>query len=116
MLTVFGIKNCDTMKKAFTWLEKSNIPYAFHDYKKSGIDSKTIHVWLKDLTLDQLINKKGTTWKNLAEAEKASAEDTDKAIRLMINNPSMIKRPLVFSRKGYLLGFNETEWSNNLKA
>jgi len=115
MTTVYGIKNCDTMKKAFNWLEKNDVEYTFHDYKKAGIDSKTIYGWLEKFTLDQIINKKGTTWKNLSEKDKKNAQETNLAVQLIIDNPSMIKRPLLHSGKVYLLGFNEKDWENELK-
>jgi len=116
MIKVYGIKNCDTMKKAFTWLDEHKIDYSFHDYKKAGIDSETIQSWMKKIPLDQLINTKGITWKKLTEEEKASAKDSKNAIALMIKNTSMIKRPLVtVGKEDYLLGFDPESWSKSFK-
>ena len=110
MLKIYGIKNCDTMKKAFTWLDSKGIKYVFHNYKTDGIDENTILDWLKKLPLDQVINMKGATWRGLSEEEKASVIDINKAINLMIAKPSMIKRPLVQFNQKYILGFSEQEW------
>lgn len=103
------------MKKAFTWLEKHNIQYNFHDYKKSGIDKETISGWLRHFPIDQLINTKGTTWKKLTDNEKELIHTPSKAIELMIENPSMIKRPVLHYKEFLLLGFNEEKWENSLK-
>lgn len=99
------------MKKAFQWLDKKKIKYEFHDYKQLGIDAETIEVWMKKNSLELLINTKGTTWKKQSDADKKSISNPKKAIALMINNTSMIKRPLVkLGKDKYLLGFNEEEW------
>jgi arsenate reductase len=111
MVQVYGIKNCDTMKKAFQWLDKHKIEYAFHDYKKEGIDTATLQHWMKKIPTDKLINTKGITWKKQTEEDKASIGNSSKAIALMMQNTSMIKRPLVVMGKDdYLLGFDEVEW------
>lgn len=115
MITVYGIKNCDTMKKAFTWLDKNKIEYSFHDYKKESIDEDTIKHWMKKIPTEKLINTKGPTFRKLSDAEKDSIKDPSKAIALMIQNTSMIKRPLVvLAKDSYLLGFNEAEWLEKL--
>lgn len=115
MVTIFGIKNCDTMKKAFTWLGNHKIKYTFHDYKKSGIDKDTISGWLMHFPIDELINTKGTTWKKLSDNEKDSIHNVPKAIELMIHNPSMIKRPVLHYKQFLLLGFKEEKWENSVK-
>ena len=116
MIKVYGIKNCDTMKKAFTWLDKNKIAYTFHDYKKSQIDATTIQLWLKSLSLDVLINSKGITFKKLTDEEKAATKNTKGAIALMMEKTSMIKRPLVEMTDGeYLLGFEEAAWEKAFK-
>jgi arsenate reductase (glutaredoxin) len=114
-MTVYGIKNCDTMKKAFDWLKENKIEYDFHDYKKSGIDKATIQDWLKSFPKEQVINTKGTTWKQLSDEQKSSISKIDDAIELMISKPSMIKRPLVKLEKGYLLGFEVEKWGEIFK-
>jgi Spx/MgsR family transcriptional regulator len=114
-ITVYGIKNCDTMKKAFTWLESNGIDYAFHDYKKAGIDENQIKAWLKLVPLEGLINSKGITYKKLNEEEKQQLTQPDTAIPLMITHTSMIKRPIVTYNDKLLLGFDEKSWGQSLK-
>ena len=98
------------MQKAFTWLDEKKLKYDFHNYKESGIDEATIEKWLTKLPLEKLINTKGTTYRGLTDAEKASISDSTKAIKLMMAKPSVIKRPVWdFGRGRMLLGFDETE-------
>ena len=99
--TLYGIKNCDTMKKAWTWLDQHNVAYDFHDYKKSGIDHATLAGWVAKLGWEVLVNRAGTTFKKLPDADKQGLDET-KAIALMMAQPSMIKRP-VLSIDGHLL-------------
>jgi len=115
MIKIYGIKNCDTMKKAFVWLDKHKIKYSFHNYKELGIDPDTIELWLKKIPMDQLINMKSTTWRELSEETKKSISNQKKAIALMMENTSVIKRPLVvFGKDKYLLGFKVEEWEKQL--
>lgn len=109
-ITIFGIKNCDTMKKAFTWLDSKKVNYTFHDYKKGNLTAEDIQVWLKDLSLEEIINRKGTTWKKLTEEEKNSISDVNKAIELILKNPSVVKRPLVQMGKKHIIGFTPDQW------
>ncbi len=102
------------MKKAFTWLEENGVAYSFHDYKVKGITKEKINQWLKHKPLSELINKKGTTYRQLTDAEKESTNNTNKAISLMIANPSMIKRPLVETGHDILIGFDPTVWDDNV--
>ncbi|MBL8644623.1 MAG: ArsC family reductase [Rhodospirillaceae bacterium] len=104
MTTVYGIKSCDTMKKARVWLEKKGIAYAFHDYKVEGIDRARLEKWAKQVGWEVLLNRAGTTFRKLSDADKANI-DQAKAIRLMAANPSMIKRPVVEAGKTLLVGF-----------
>jgi arsenate reductase len=113
-MIIYGIKNCDTMKKAFTWLEDNGVAYTFHDYKEKGISRHKIEEWMKHKNLDELINMKGTTYKGLTDAEKKSTSNPEKAIELMMANTSMIKRPLVEKGKEIILGFNEDFWDTHL--
>ena len=103
---IYGIKNCDTMKKAIAWLNKHEIPFVFHDYKKLGIDRTSIESWLSQVSWDELINKRGTTWRKLPDADKENI-DNDKAIQLMIENTSLIKRPILVKDNRLKLGFKE---------
>jgi Spx/MgsR family transcriptional regulator len=115
MTTVFGIKNCDTMKKARTWLEEQGVEYTFHDYKTEGIDQAHLEKWSKQVGWDVLLNRAGTTFKKLSDAEKANIDEA-KAIKLMMANPSMIKRPVLESGKTLLVGFKpETYAAAKLK-
>ncbi|WP_299248028.1 Spx/MgsR family RNA polymerase-binding regulatory protein [uncultured Cytophaga sp.] len=109
-LTIFGIKSCDTMKKAFQWLDGKKVAYTFHDYKKGNLTKEDIEVWMKDLPIEEIINKKGTTWKKSTDEEKASISDSNKAIELILKNPSIVKRPLVQMGKKHLVGFNPEQW------
>jgi len=92
------------MKKAFDWLTENNVPYEFHDYKKMGVSKNKIQDWLTQKPWDVLINRAGTTWKKLSDEEKASADK--EAMKLMIEKPSMIKRPIIENDKIVIMGFN----------
>ncbi|MFZ6674103.1 ArsC family reductase [Undibacterium sp. Xuan67W] len=94
-LVLYGIPNCDTVKKARTWLQEQGIAFTFHDFKKNGLDRATIQDWLQHKDLDILINRKGTTWRALTDEQKASVSDVDAAIALIIASPSVIKRPVL---------------------
>lgn len=116
-ITIYGIKSCSTMKKAFTKLDDLGVSYNFHDYKKQGIDKKTIQRWVDSLGIDKVLNKRGTTWRKLEDAQKQAADsDVDEAIDLLIENTSMIKRPIVEgeltdkNKPILLCGFDEAEF------
>lgn len=109
-VTVFGIPNCDTVKKARVWLEGAGVAYAFHDYKKAGVDAATLNRWADGVGWEPLLNRAGTTFKKLDNADKADI-DRAKAIRLMIANPSMIKRPVVEGAGPLLIGFKPEDWT-----
>jgi len=93
-ITIYGIKNCDTMKKARTWLDKRGVTYAFHDYKTEGIDKARLEAWAKVVGCEVLLNKTGTTFKKLPDKDKDGITEK-KAIALMLAQPSMIKRPVL---------------------
>jgi arsenate reductase len=93
-ITIYGIKNCDTMKKARTWLDQHKLAYEFHDYKTAGIDKPVLEGWTKKVGWEVLLNKAGTTFKKLPDAKKEKL-DEKKAIALMLDQPSMIKRPVL---------------------
>ncbi len=103
-VTIYGIKNCDTMKKAFKWLAENNIDYSFHDYKKQGISTELAQKWIKTIPLDELINKRGTTWRKLDDDTKNSLS-VDTAAQLIMNNTSLVKRPLLDVDGEFHLGF-----------
>lgn len=103
---LYGIPNCDTVKRARTWLESNGVDYTFHDFKKQGIDEKMLCSWLKHVPLATLLNKKGTTYRALSDADKTRAESEAGAIALMQTSPSLIKRP-VLDRDGKVsVGFS----------
>lgn len=103
-ITIYGIKSCDTMKKARTWLESHRVKYEFHDYKASGIDAVTLARWSKQVGWQTLLNRSGTTFRKLPEAQKADLDER-KALELMRAQPSMIKRPVLEMGKRIVVGF-----------
>ncbi|GLK43678.1 MULTISPECIES: arsenate reductase [Novosphingobium] len=106
----YGIPNCDTVKKARVWLDAKGIAYTFHDYKKEGADPEKLAAWIDAAGLDKVLNRAGTTFRKLPDADKADL-DAEKATALMAANPSMIKRPVVEYPGGILVGFKEPEWA-----
>lgn len=108
-VTLYGIPNCDTVKKARNWLDAKGIAYAFHDYKKQGADAAKLEKWVAEAGWEKVLNRAGTTFRKLDEADK-SGIDAAKAVRLMAANPSSIKRPVVEHPGGLLVGFKEAEW------
>lgn len=109
-ITIYGIKNCDTMKKARAFLDKHKVDYAFHDYKSVGIDKDRLEGWVKKAGWEILLNKAGTTFKKLPDKDKDGLTEK-KAIALMIANPSMIKRPVLELPRGRLLvGFKPDDY------
>jgi Spx/MgsR family transcriptional regulator len=109
MVTVYGIPNCDTVKKARAWLAARGVNYTFHDYKKAGIDADRVAGWIDAVGLDVVLNRAGTTFRKLPEAERADL-DAVRAVALMVANPSCIKRPIVEYPGGLLVGFREPAW------
>ena len=112
MVTVYGISNCDTIKKARKWLEKAGIDYRFHDYRKDGLTLEQLTFWADQLGWEQLLNRRGTTWRKLPEEQKANI-DQDSALALMLEHPAMIKRPLVVTADSQILGFSEDLYKTN---
>ena len=116
-MKLYGIPNCNTVKKARTWLDEHGIAYEFHDFKKSGISATTLQQWLEQVDWEKLVNRAGMTWRGLGEAEKAAVTDADSAIRLMQDKTSVIKRPvLVKDGKILNLGFTEAAYDKLLSA
>lgn len=110
MITMYGIPNCDAIKKARTWLEAHKIEYAFHDYKKAGIDKARLEGWVKQAGWEILLNRAGTTFKKLPEADKTGLTEK-KAITLMLAQPSMIKRPVLERQGKITVGFKPDEYA-----
>jgi len=105
MIEMYGIPNCDTIRKARKWLSEHEIAYVFHDYKKEGVDRDKLAEWVDALGWEILLNKRGTTWRKLDDADKADI-DRDKAIALLCANPSMIKRPVLVLDDAIEVGFS----------
>lgn len=108
-IEIYGIPNCDTVKKARRWLDARGIAYDFHDYKKEGVDAARLEGWVGDKGWEVLLNQRGTTFRKLDDADKAGLGST-KAVTLMVQHPSMIKRPVAEYPGGLLVGFKEDEW------
>lgn len=111
MIHLYGIPNCDTVKKARTWLDGQGKAYTFHDYKKEGADPEKIAGWIADAGLDVVVNRKGTTFRALSDADKTKAASADTAPALLAANPSVIKRPIAEHAGGILVGFKPDEWA-----
>jgi len=110
---LYGISNCDTVKKARNWLEQKNITHVFHDFRKDGLTDKQLKSWLTEIDQNVLINKRSTTWRSLPEADKENISQA-RAIKLMLANPTLIKRPVLVSNKQVLVGFNPAEYKKQL--
>ncbi|MBZ8134302.1 ArsC family reductase [Afifella sp. IM 167] len=113
-VTIYGIRNCDTMKKARAWLEENGVDYAFHDYKSAGIERDKLRGWAGKVGWEKLINRAGTTFRKLPEADKEGLDEA-KAIGLMLENPSMIRRPVLEKGGELLVGFKPAEYEAALK-
>jgi arsenate reductase len=112
-MIVFGIKNCDTVKKARRWLDAHEVDYQFHDLRQDGLDKKTIENWLQSVDWETLLNKRGTTWRKLDDPRKDSLDQAT-AVDLMLENPTLIKRPVVETDKACFVGFKDTEFAEKL--
>lgn len=108
-ITLYGIPNCDTVRKARTWLDGHGVAYTFHDYKKAGITAEKLGRWCEAAGWETILNRAGTTFRKLPDAAKSHLDRT-RAIALMLEQPSMIKRPIVEHDGGLLIGFEEAEW------
>lgn len=109
-IVVYGIPNCDTVRKARAWLTERGIDYAFHDYKKAGIDPAKLRGWVNARGWETVLNRKGPTFRKLPDASRADL-DEDKAVKLMTQHTSAIKRPMVELPGGLLVGFDPEQWS-----
>jgi len=110
MTVLYGIKNCDTVKKARAWLDAHQVNYRFHDFRGDGLSEDDLHTWLRILGADTLINKRSTTWKQLSEREKQAALSGE-AARLILDHPTLIKRPLLDTGKILHSGFKGTDYA-----
>lgn len=105
MILLYGIPNCDSVKKARAWLQEHNIAFEFVDFKKQAPNAALIESWLNSIPLETLLNKRGTTWRKLSDAEKAQADTLAGAIALMVSQPSIIKRPILSLNQQHYAGF-----------
>ncbi|MEY2341715.1 ArsC family reductase [Acidithiobacillus sp. IBUN Pt1247-S3] len=109
-ITIYGIRNCSTMKKAFTWLQEQQVDYHFHDYQKAGVPLEALQRWVAALGWEALINRKGTTWRRLSEDQRQLQGDAD-ALALMQAYPSVIRRPILDRDGQILVGFSPEDWA-----
>lgn len=115
-MIVYGIKNCNTVKKGLEWLTKNKVEFEFHDYKKEGITAAKLKEWINQVGWESLVNKKGTTWRQLDENIKSNVTNQKEAIALMTEKTSVIKRPLLeLNGKVMALGFDEIEYKKAFK-
>jgi len=115
-MIVYGIKNCNTVKSALDWLNKNKIEFEFHDYKKAGVTESKLKAWTRQLGWESLVNKRGTTWRQLDESVQEKITNEKSAIALMLEKTSVIKRPLIeINNKVILLGFDEAAYKKELK-
>jgi Spx/MgsR family transcriptional regulator len=110
MNRLYGIPNCDTMKKARAWLDGHGVEYAFHDYKKQGIDQATLRAWVRDLGWETLLNRRGMLWRKVPEEVKAAIDEAS-AVRLMLETPSIIKRPVLDTGQALYVGFKPEQYA-----
>ena len=104
-MIIYGISNCDTVKKAKLWLDSQNIDYRFHDFRKDGIDSDIINGWLKTISWDKILNKRSTTWRTLDSSIQQAVNESN-VVDLLVKNPTLIKRPVVDVNDIITIGFN----------
>jgi len=108
--TLYGIKNCDTVKKAIQWLEKHHIDFQFHDFRVDGLDQKQLTAWVAELGWEALVNKRSTTWKQLDSKTRDTMQEAS-AITTMLAHPTLIKRPLLDTGHERLVGFKDSEYT-----
>jgi arsenate reductase (glutaredoxin) len=111
MITLYGIPNCDTVKKARRWLDEQGLAYTFHDFKKQGVPQARLDRWMDTVGAARLVNRQGTTWRKLDAAAQAAAASDDGARALMLAQPSVIKRPVVEAGDRVLVGFDESAYA-----
>ena len=109
MTTIYGIKNCDTVKKACRWLDDNNIDYQFHDFRKDGLSQSKVKQWANHVDWEILLNRRGTTWRKISDSQKESINKSN-AIKLMIEQPTLIKRPVIEHNKTIVVGFSEDSY------
>lgn len=114
-ITLYGIKNCDTMKKAMAWLDAHGVDYHFHDYRKEGVPGQALQRWIETLGWETVINRRGTTWRKLDSSVRESM-NADNAVQHAGDNPSLIKRPILDTGRELRAGFNADDWQTLLNS
>ncbi|RTE87787.1 ArsC family reductase [Lysobacter sp. N42] len=109
MTTLFGIPNCDTVKKAKKWLESNEVEFTFHDYRKEPLPANTLEMWIAEVGQDKLLNTRSTTWRNLPDEDKADLTDV-RVVKLLRDNPTLIKRPVLVHTNGIEVGFKDNQY------
>lgn len=112
-MIVYGIRNCDTTRKALKWLDEQGHDYRFHDYRRDGVPETSLRDWVTRLGWETVINKRGTTWRNLDETTRANM-DAESAVEAALHEPALIKRPVLENGDTLLVGFKADEWQNHL--
>lgn len=111
---VYGIKQCDTVRKALKWLANENIDYRFHDLREDGLEQEQVETWLTVLGMDKVLNKRSTSWRQLSEEQQA-VSSVPAAAKLICEHPTLVKRPLVAAEQPILCGFKVEQWQQQLK-
>ena len=111
MVTIYGIRNCDTVRKALKWLDAHGIEYHFHDFRKDGVEHERFTQWAEELGLEVLINKRGPSWRKIPDDRKEDL-DIPRAVKLMLETPTIIKRPVLDLGDRRVIGFKEAEYEN----
>lgn len=109
-MILYGIKNCDTVKKARRWLETNDVAFTFHDVRADGLDKATVEAWLQKVSWEILLNKRGTTWRKLEDPRKDNINEAN-TMKLMLENPTLIKRPVVTVNDDCIVGFKEADYA-----
>jgi Spx/MgsR family transcriptional regulator len=109
--TLYGIPNCDTVRKARAWLAARGVEVAFHDYRKQGVPEQPLRAWMKALGWEKLLNRQGSTWRRLEPARQAAVTDADSAVALMREQPSVIRRPVLVRGPALRVGFDADDWA-----
>ena len=112
---IYGIKNCDTVKKSLKWLAAQELDFVFHDFKKEALTAEKISEWMDKVPLELLINKRGTSWRQLPESQK-NFDDKEQLIKLVIEKPTLLKRPLVEYGENCSVGFNADQWQQQFSS
>jgi arsenate reductase (glutaredoxin) len=115
-ITVYGIENCDQIRKAKSWLNRRGCLFQFHDYRKQGLTEAMLQAWLRHVPWDSLLNKRGTTWRQLDEARRSLITDQGSAVDLMLENPTLVKRPILVQGDDVLVGFSEAVYDKHFPA